>query len=94
MSPYRADVLAITGTTLINHTFEDLITLCRPEAVVLVLGPSTPLSPVLFNHGVHIISGSIVEDEDAVLHAVCQGANFRQIHRLGVRLVTLWKDKL
>jgi uncharacterized protein (DUF4213/DUF364 family) len=37
----RADVVAITGTTLINHTFDELITLCRPETQVLVLGPST-----------------------------------------------------
>lgn len=87
----RADVVAITGTTLINHTFEGLMALCRPRALVLVLGPSTPLSPVLFDHGVHILSGSVVEDVDAVLRAVSQGANFRQVHRQGVRLVTIQK---
>ena len=87
----RADVVAITGTTLINHTFEGLMALCRPKALVLVLGPSTPLSPTLFDHGVHILSGSVVEDVDSVLWAVSQGANFRQIHRQGVRLVTMQK---
>ena len=85
----RADIVALTGTTLINHTFEDLLALCRPEALVLVLGPSTPLSPILFNHGVHLLSGSVVENEEAVLRAVSQGANFRQVHRQGVRLVTM-----
>jgi uncharacterized protein (DUF4213/DUF364 family) len=83
----RADVVAITGTALLNHTFESLIALCRPE--VLVLGPSTPLSPILFRYGVHILSGSVVEDVEAVLQAVSQGANFRQVHRYGVRLVTI-----
>jgi len=87
----RADVVAITGTTLINHTFEGLMALCRPRALVLVLGPSTPLSPILFDHGVHILSGSVVEDVDSVLRAVSQGANFRQVHRQGVRLVTIQK---
>lgn len=87
----RADVVAITGTTLLNHTFEELITLCRPEALVLVLGPSTPLSPMLFEHGVDLLSGSVVEDVAAVLRAVSQGANFRQVHRHGVRLVTMQK---
>jgi uncharacterized protein (DUF4213/DUF364 family) len=87
----RADVVAITGTTLINHTFEGLMALCRPKALVLVLGPSTPLSPILFDHGVDILSGSVVEDVDSVLWAVSQGANFRQIHRQGVRLVTVQK---
>jgi hypothetical protein len=85
----QADVVAITGTTLINHTFEEVIGLCRREALVLVLGPSTPLSPILFEHGVHILSGAVVEDTDAVLRAVSQGANFRQVHRHGVRLVTI-----
>jgi hypothetical protein len=85
----RADIVAITGTALLNHTFEGLMALCRPEALVLVLGPSTPLSPILFEHGVHILSGSVVEDVPAVLRAVSQGANFRQLHRCGVRLVTM-----
>jgi uncharacterized protein (DUF4213/DUF364 family) len=87
----RADVVAITGTTMINHTFEGLMALCRPGALVLVLGPSTPLSPLLFDHGVHILSGSVVEDVESVLWAVSQGANFRQVHRQGVRLVTMQK---
>jgi hypothetical protein len=31
----------------------------------------------------------VVEEIDAVLHGVSQGASFRQLHRLGVRLVTI-----
>jgi uncharacterized protein (DUF4213/DUF364 family) len=89
----QADVLAITGTTLINGTFEEVMALRRPEALVLVLGPSTPLSPVLFEHGVHTISGAVVEDIDSALRAVSQGANFRQVHRQGVRLVTMTRDE-
>jgi uncharacterized protein (DUF4213/DUF364 family) len=87
----QADVVAITGTTLINHTLEGLLALCRPEALVLVLGPSTPLSPILLDYGVDILSGAVVEDAEAVLRAVSQGANFRQVHRQGVRLVTIQK---
>ncbi len=87
----QADVLAITGTTLINRTFEGLMALRRPDALVLALGPSTPLSPILFDRGVHLLSGSVVEEVASVLRAVSQGANFRQIHRQGVRLVTMKK---
>jgi uncharacterized protein (DUF4213/DUF364 family) len=85
----QADVLAISGTTLINHTFDALMALRRPETRVLVVGPSTPLSPVLFDVGVHFLSGAIVENIEAVMRGVSQGATFRQLHRLGVRLVTL-----
>lgn len=85
----QADVLALSGTTLINHTFETLVALRQPEALVVVLGPSTPLSPLLFTHGAHVISGAVVNDIDTVMRAVRQGANFQQVRRLGVRLVTM-----
>jgi uncharacterized protein (DUF4213/DUF364 family) len=83
----QADVVAITGTTLINHTLEPLLGLCRPGAVVLLLGPSTPLAPVLFEYGVSLLSGARVVDEAAAARTVGQGASFPQVE--GVRLLTL-----
>lgn len=85
----QADVVAITGMSLINHTLERLLELCRSQATVLILGPSTPLCPGLFKYGVDLLSGSIVTAIEPVLAAVRQGANFRQIHKVGVRLVNL-----
>jgi uncharacterized protein (DUF4213/DUF364 family) len=82
----RADVVAITGTAIINRTMEDLLGLCPPEATVMVLGPSTPLSPILFDYGVDILSGTRVVDEVAVLRTVGQGASFKQVE--GVKLLT------
>jgi uncharacterized protein (DUF4213/DUF364 family) len=85
----QADVVALTGTSLINHTFDDLIGLCRPDAFVLLLGPSTPLSPVPFEAGVNALSGTRVDDTEQVLFSVGQGATFRQIKRRGgLRLLT------
>ena len=85
----RADVVALTGTSLINHTFDDLVHLCRPDTFVLVLGPSAPLSPVVFEWGVHGVSGTLVVEPDRVLRSVGQGATFRQIKRGGgLRLLT------
>jgi hypothetical protein len=83
----RADLIAITGSALINHTLDDVLALCSPDALVMVLGPSTPLSPVLFRHGVHLISGTRVANEEPVLRAISQGATFLQVD--GVRLLTL-----
>ena len=85
----RSDVVAITGMALANHTLEGLLRLCTPDALVMVLGPSTPLSPVLYDYGVDMLSGSIVAEIEPVLKAVSQGASFRQVHRAGVRLVTV-----
>jgi uncharacterized protein (DUF4213/DUF364 family) len=85
----NSDVIAITGMALINHTLEELLSLCPAEARVMVLGPSAPLSAHLYSYGVDIISGSLVADIESVTKAVRQGANFRQVHRAGVRLVTM-----
>ena len=74
--------------TFINRTLPDLLSLCKPGAYILVLGPSTPLSPVMGEMGVDLLAGSIVEDIPAVLAALSQGGNFRQIHKAGVRLIT------
>lgn len=85
----QAGIVAMTSVTLLNHTFDGLMALRRPDAQVMLLGPTTPLTPLLFEHGVHLVSGSVVEDVDAVLQGVSQGAGFRQLHRLGIRLVTM-----
>ena len=85
----QADVVALTGTSLLNHTFDDLIALCRPDAFIVVLGASTPLSPVLLERGVSAVSGTKVVDVEAVLRAVGEGATFRQIQ--GKRLLTMMR---
>jgi uncharacterized protein len=85
----QADVVVITAMTLVNHTLGELLQLCAPGADVVLLGPSTPLSLRLGNYGINWISGSIVENVPAVLRGVAQAATFRQIQKLGVRLVTL-----
>jgi uncharacterized protein len=83
----QADVVAITGMTLLNRSFLDLVRLCHPDAYVLLLGPSTPLSPVLFDYGVSALSGTVVVDIPAIVAGVSQGATFRQL--AGRRLVTM-----
>jgi uncharacterized protein (DUF4213/DUF364 family) len=85
----EAEVVALTAMTLINKTFEDLMALIPTTALIVLVGPSTPLSPILFDHGVDLLCGSVVTDIDAVLQVVGQGANFRQVHQAGVRLVTM-----
>lgn len=87
----QADVVAITGVTLINHTFEPLVRLCRPDAFVLVLGPSTPLWPGLFDYGVDAISGTKVVNTEEVMRCISQGASFRQVKKgKGVKLLTMF----
>ena len=85
----KADVVAISGTTLINHTFDEVMLHCRSDSFKVMLGPTTPLSPVLLDYGLDVICGSRVVDADAAMRSISQGAIFRQVQ--GVRLLCLAK---
>jgi uncharacterized protein (DUF4213/DUF364 family) len=87
----EADVVAITGTSLLNGTFDGLVQHCRADAFVLVLGPTSPLSAVLFDHGVDLIAGTRVTNPTEALAVAGQGAIFRQMR--GVQLVTMTRDR-
>ena len=87
----QADVVAITGTAFINHTMEDLLSFCRPDSLVMILGPSTPMTPLLFDRGISFLSGSRVIDEKAAITTIQQGASFPQVK--GVKLMTMSKSK-
>ncbi len=86
----QCDVVCLSGTTLINHTLDDLLSLCR-DAYVVLTGASSPLTPVLFDHGVDAICGTQVVDGPEVIKCVCHAATFRQIKGHGIRLLTLSK---
>ena len=85
----RAQVAAITGTALTNHSIDRLLDLCDPKAYKIMLGDTVPLSPVLFDYKIDAVSGTRVVDPDLALQCVSQGANFRQIK--GVRRLTMYK---
>jgi len=86
-----ADVVAITGTSLTNHTLEHLLELCDPRAYVIMLGDTVPLSSILFDYGVDALSGTKVTDPDLAIRCVSQGANFRQIK--GTTRLTMMKRR-
>src|SRR4030043_1159040 len=48
----QCDVVGITGTSFINHTLEGLLSLCR-KAYIVMIGPTTPPSPILFDQGIY-----------------------------------------
>lgn len=90
----RSDVIAITSTTLINHTLPSILKLCTAGSVKIMLGPTTPMSKILFDHGIDIISGSYVTDIALVLENISRGISFSEMKRSGgIRLLSLVKNK-
>ena len=60
----KADAVGVTGAALTNHTMDHLLSICNPQAYVVILGDTTPLSPVPFEYGVDAISGTMVVRSD------------------------------
>jgi uncharacterized protein len=83
----RADVVAITASTLVNGTLEGLLDLARGKFVILI-GPTSPFSAALFSRGVGANCGSVVIDPDAALRDVSEGVSFRRMR--GLRRV-IWR---
>jgi uncharacterized protein (DUF4213/DUF364 family) len=79
----QADLLAVTATTLINQTFESLVALCRNDTTVIMLGPTTPLTHILFKNRVDILSGTEVLNPEAVMLGIAQGASMHQLKKEG-----------
>jgi uncharacterized protein (DUF4213/DUF364 family) len=67
-----AEVVAITGSTLITQSLEYYLSLCR-QAFIIVLGPSTPMSDVLFRYGASVVAGTEIVSPDIVMSVLSEG---------------------
>jgi len=85
----EANVVAITGSSFANRTIEPLLEASRNKWV-MVIGPTSPLSPVLFDYGVDAIAGCQVAEVESTFRQVSEGAIFRQL--AGARRVLLTRD--
>ena len=85
----RCDIVGLTGTAFITHTLDDLLRWAAGKFVLLI-GPTTPLTPFLFDYGIQVLSGTLVMDKEEVFRCISQGATFREVR--GVRRVTMMKE--
>ncbi len=72
----QADVLVVTGTTLINGTLEGLLESLRPGVQVAVIGPTATLLAAPFaRRGVTVVGGTRVCDAETLLHLLAEGGS-------------------
>ena len=72
----QADVLLMTGTTLLNDTLEELLSWARPKARVTVVGPTVGLLPDAFlARGADILGGVRITEPDDFLDLLAEGGS-------------------
>lgn len=72
----EADVLLITGTTLINDSLSGLLAAARPGARIVIVGPTVTTVPDAFlARGCHVLGGVRITDPDAFLDMLAEGGS-------------------
>jgi uncharacterized protein (DUF4213/DUF364 family) len=86
----EADVVLITGSTLVNETLEDLLSLTTPAARVTVVGPTVGLLPDAFlRRGADILGGVRITEPDALLDVLAEGGGATDFLGRSAQKVTL-----
>ena len=72
----NADLLVITGTTLINDTLDGLLSMAKPGAEIIVTGPTASMLPdAFFSRGVTTLGGIITTKADPLLDVISEGGS-------------------
>lgn len=72
----RADVLLVTGSTLLNDTLEDLLAMAPADARVTVVGPTVGMLPGPFvERGADILGSVRITRPDAFLDLLAEGGS-------------------
>jgi uncharacterized protein (DUF4213/DUF364 family) len=84
-----ADVLIITGVTLVNHTLEKILRVARQDAEIAVIGPTASMLPdAMFARGVRVVGGVWVKKPDELLDVLAAGGSgYHFFGKLAPRMV-------
>lgn len=81
--------LIVTASTMHDGSLPKLLALA-PQAFTVLVGPGTPLAPVLFEHGIDVLSGTVATDVEGLARVLGEGAAVRAM-RPYTRNLTLMK---
>lgn len=83
----KSEGVIITAATFANGSATELINLAQGASIAIV-GPGTPLSPILFERGVEVLAGIVIHDVAGAAIAVAEGAAVKTLKNYG-RYTTL-----
>ncbi|KLU64530.1 hypothetical protein DEAC_c34760 [Desulfosporosinus acididurans] len=81
----EADYAYLTCTALVDKTLPRLLALTENAVRVSLVGPATPLAPVLFDYGVDELSGFLIKDNQRAFR-VAAGAEQVKIFATGQKV--------
>jgi uncharacterized protein (DUF4213/DUF364 family) len=75
----QCDVVILSATSLLNHTFDSLLLQASGAREICVMGPSTPLLPEVFRaRGVTLLAGRQITDANQILRIVSEAGGTKR----------------
>jgi len=81
----ESDYVFIRSACLVDKTLPRLLELSKNARKVTIVGPATTLAPVLFDYGVHDLSGFVVKDVERAMRMI-RGAENGKIFSAGQKV--------
>jgi uncharacterized protein (DUF4213/DUF364 family) len=72
----KSGVVILTGTSIVNHTIDAILSLIRNGIRAAIIGPTASMVPdALFKRGVHIMAGVQISNPDLMIKILKQGGS-------------------
>lgn len=76
----NSDVAIITGTAIVNHTIDNILSLLKNGIRTAIIGPTASLLPdAFFKRGISIMAGVKITDADRMIKILKQGGSAYQL---------------
>lgn len=85
-----ADLVVITGLTLVNQTFEELAAALRTDSLNIVTGPSSSFLPdALFAKNIHLVGGTRLTHPEKLFQLAAEGGAGYHLFRYCAEKMTI-----
>ena len=72
----KSDVVIITGTVIVNHTIDNILSFITNGQRTAIIGPTASMIPdAFFKRGVHVMAGVRIKEPDLMIKILKQGGS-------------------
>ena len=72
----KSGVAILTGTSIVNHTIDHILSLLRNGIRAAIIGPTASMIPdAFFRRGVHVMAGIEIQNPDTMIKILKQGGS-------------------
>jgi uncharacterized protein (DUF4213/DUF364 family) len=84
----KTDVAIITGTAIVNHTIDGILSRLEKKHRAAIIGPTASMLPdAFFERGIHVMAGIRIVDPDGMIKILKQaGSGYHLLHKCSEKI--------